>query len=330
MSFIDPTTGTAQMFQPEVVTFGETMGCMIPTSAKGIEYSPYMHLLFGGAESNVAIGLSRLGHRAGWFSLLGSDPIGRKIFKAVRGEGVDVSRVRWTTEANTGLMLREIVSGRTSVYYYRRLSAASLLQPADLDEEYIKQARILHVTGITPALSDSCRETAFAAMRMARRHGVKVCFDPNLRLKLWRLEEARNVLLAMAEEADYFLPGLDELKLLYETEDFDRILKRLNRLSAVSVIKGGDRESLLVEHGVVTSVPYFHVPEEKIVDPVGAGDGFCAGFISGLLKGYTHEEAVRLGNLVGSMVIQFEGDWEGAPTWDQVQAVLNNAKHIER
>jgi len=319
---------TAQMFQPEVVTFGETMGCLIPTGGKGIEYSPYLQQLFGGAESNVAIGLARLGHRVGWFGRLGQDPVGRMIVKRIRGEGVDVSRVQLTAEANTGLMLRETVSGRTSVYYYRRLSAASTMRPEHLDEDYIKQARILHVTGITPALSDSCRETVFAAMRIARRHGVKICFDPNLRLKLWGLDEARKVLLPMAEEADYFLPGLDELKLLYETENFDDIVERLNQLSAVSVVKGGGRETYLVESGRVVSVPYF--PVDRIVDPIGAGDGFCAGFICGLLRGYAHAEAVRLGNLIGSLVIQFEGDWEGAPTWEQVQAILNNEKHVER
>lgn len=322
------TLHAAQMFQPEMVTFGETMGCLIPTSPKGIEYTPYFQQLFGGAESNVAIGVARLGHRAGWFGRLGKDPMGRMILKKIRGEGVDVSRAELTAEAGTGLMLREVVSGRSSVYYYRRHSAASTMKPEHLDEGYIRQARILHVTGITPALSDSCRETAIAAMRIARRHGVKVCFDPNLRLKLWGLDEARPVLLAMAEEADYFLPGLDELKLLYETEDFEQIVARLNRLSAVSVVKGGDNETYLVEGGQVRSVPYF--PVERVVDPVGAGDGFCAGFISGLLKGYSHMEAIRLGNLVGSLVIQYEGDWEGAPTWEQVQAVLNNEKHVER
>jgi 2-dehydro-3-deoxygluconokinase len=313
---------------PELVTFGETMGLLIPPDGRGIEYAPHMRQLFGGAESNVAIGVARLGHRAGWFGRLGKDPVGRMILKKIRGEGVDVSRAELAEEAPTGLMLRETVSGKTSVYYYRRYSAASLMTPAHLDEGYIGRAKILHVTGITPALSESCRQTAIQAMRIARRAGVKVCFDPNLRLKLWTLQEARPVLLGMAAEADYFLPGLDELKLLYGTDSFEDIVEKLKELPAVSVVKGGENETYLVEGGRVGSVPYFKA--ERIVDTVGAGDGFCAGFICGLLKGYSCLEAVRLGNLIGSLVIQQEGDWEGIPTWEEVEAILNHVKHVER
>jgi 2-dehydro-3-deoxygluconokinase len=316
------------MFQPEMVTFGETMALMMPMGAKGLEYSPHLQSLFGGAESNVAIGVSRLGHRAGWFTRLGKDPFGNLILKKIRGEGVDVSRADQTTDAPTGLMLREVVSGKTSVYYYRKGSAASTLSPEHLDAEYIGQARILHVTGITPALSATCRAAAKEAIRIARTAGVKVCFDPNLRLKLWALEEARGVLLEMAKEADYFLPGLDELKLLYQTEDFDTIVSKLRELNAVSIVKGGDDATFIVDKESVTSVPYFKA--DKVVDTVGAGDGFCAGFITGLLKEHSLYEAVRLGNLIGCLVVQTEGDWEGIPTWEQVEAVLSNKAHIER
>ncbi|AFH59618.1 2-dehydro-3-deoxygluconokinase [Paenibacillus mucilaginosus K02] len=317
-----------QMFRPEIITFGETMALIMPEGSKGIEYSSSFQGLFGGAESNVAIGVSRLGHRAGWFSRLGKDPFGRMILKKIRGEGVDVSRTELTTEAPTGLMLREVVSGKTSVYYYRKGSAASLLRPEHLDEDYIAQAKYLHVTGITAALSESCRATLREAIRLAKKHGVKICFDPNLRLKLWSIEEARGVLLELAQEADYFLPGLDELKLLYQTESFDEIVAKLSELKAISIVKGGEDETYVVENGEVSAVPYFKA--ERVVDTVGAGDGFCAGFFVGLLKGYTHVEAVRLGNLIGCMVVQMEGDWEGIPTWEQVEAFLNNVKHVER
>lgn len=318
-----------QQFNPEVVTFGETMALFMSDSSKGIEYSAKMDKSFGGAESNVAIGLSRLGHRAGWFGILGKDPLGRMIYKKIRGEGVDVSRVQFSEEAPTGLMLREELAGKTSVYYYRKHSAASNMQPEHIDVSYIAQAKILHITGITPALSESCRDTLFEAIRIAKTNGVKVCFDPNLRLKLWKLEEARSVLLQLAEEVDYFLPGLDELKLLYETDDFDTIVDRLRRLSAISIIKGGNNETYIIDDNKqVTAVPYFKV--RQVVDPIGAGDGFCSGFISGLLRGYSLPEAVRLGNLIGSLVIQMEGDWEGLPTWDEVNAILSNQMHVER
>ncbi|MDF2923649.1 MAG: PfkB protein [Paenibacillaceae bacterium] len=316
------------LYAPEVITFGETMGLMMSVGNKGIEYSATMEKSFGGAESNFAIGVARLGHRVGWFGRLGKDPLGLMILKRIRGEGVDISRAELTEEAPTGLMLKEAISGKSFVYYYRKNSAASLMRPEHLDEEYIKQAKILHVTGITAALSPSCRETLKEAIRLAKKHGVKVCFDPNLRLKLWSLEEARETLLPLAEEADFFMPGLDELKLLYQIDDFDEIIARLSKLSAVSIVKGGDNETYLVENGKVTAIPFFKA--ERVVDTVGAGDGFCAGFIVGVLKGHDLAEAVRLGSLMGSLAVQMEGDWEALPTWEQAQAVLQNISKVER
>ncbi|MEI7027010.1 sugar kinase [Paenibacillus sp. y28] len=311
----------------DIVTFGESMALMMPAGTKGIEYTSRFDSTFGGAESNVAIGLARLGRRVGWFGRLGKDPLGQLILKKIRGEGVDTSRVQLTSEAPTGLMLRETVSGKSSVYYYRKGSAASTMRPEHLDEAYIASARILHVTGITPALSETCRETIREAVRLARKHGVTVSFDPNLRLKLWSVEEARSVILPLAEEADIFLPGLDELKLLYGTEDFEDITSRLSKLRGISIIKG-DGETYVLENGQLTAVPFFKV--DKVVDTVGAGDGFCAGFLSGVVQGQAYVDAVRLGNLIGSMVVQMEGDWEGIPTWEQVDAVLNQRKHVER
>ncbi|XID93953.1 sugar kinase [Paenibacillaceae bacterium WGS1546] len=312
---------------PEVVTFGESMALLIG-GAKGIEHSGSMDKSYGGAESNVATGLARLGHRAGWFGLLGDDPMGRMILKSLRGEGVDVSRARLSAEAQTGLMLREELAGKTSVYYYRKLSAASGMKPEHLDPDYISQAKFLHVTGITPALSESCRRTVTEAVRIAKSNGVRVVFDPNLRLKLWTLDEARPVLMALAEEADYFLPGLDELKLLYETDDIGAIVDRLRRLKAQSIVKGGKEETYVIREDRVEAVPFYRA--KHFVDPIGAGDGFCAGFVSGLLRGFDAAEAVRLGNLVGSLVVQMVGDWEGLPTKEEVDAIMDNKTHIER
>lgn len=315
--------------QTDIVTFGESMGQLIPIGGKGTEYSDQYEMSFAGAESNVAIGLARLGHRSGWFGRLGKDPLGNMILKRIRGEGVDVSQVKLSIEAPTGLIIRELVNGKSSVYYYRKNSAASLMRPEDLNEEYIKQAIILHITGITPALSTSCKETILEAVSIAKRNGVKVSFDPNLRLKLWTtMEEACETLLPIAKQCDYFFPGLDELKLLYQTDDFQSIVNQLNELQAVCVIKGAGSETILLENGVLSSFPYYKV--ERVVDTVGAGDGFCVGFLSGLLRGYSNAEATRLGNLVGSFVIQVQSDFEGLPTWEQVESFLSFQKHVER
>ncbi|WP_028545489.1 sugar kinase [Paenibacillus taiwanensis] len=317
-----------QNTSPEVVTFGESMALLITEGGKGLEYASNLTPSFGGAETNVAIGLSRLGHSAGWCGRLGNDPFGQRIYKLVRGEGVDVTRTSFTDEAPTGLMIRENTIGRSSVYYYRQLSAASKMTPEHLDEAYIAGAKILHITGITPALSESCAATAAAAMDIAKQHGVKVSFDPNLRLKLWNVKAAQKVLLPLAQKADYFLPGLDELKLLYETESIDEIVAKLGELSAVSIVKGGEDKTYILENGKWSAVPYYKV--DQVVDTVGAGDGFCAGFLAGLLRDFSLEEAVRLGNLIGAQVIQTVGDWEGLPTGAQIEHLLAGKLHVER
>ncbi|NEU62163.1 sugar kinase [Paenibacillus sp. ALJ109b] len=313
---------------PEIVTFGESMGLLTAKDTRGLEYAATLDKSFGGAESNLAIGVSRLGHTSGWFGRLGNDPIGNMILKAIRGEGVDVSRARMSDKEPTGLMIRENASGKASVHYYRKLSAASAITPEDLDTDYIAGAQILHVTGITAAISASGLATVEAAIHIAKQAGVKVSFDPNLRLKLWLAEEARPVLLRLAEQADYFLPGLDEMKLLYNEEDDQKVLERLSAMNAVCIVKGGPDLTYVLVNGTLTEVPYFKA--DHVLDTVGAGDGFCAGFLSGLIKGYSPQEATRLGNLTGSMVIQAVGDWEALPTWEQVEAKLNNVAHVER
>ncbi|WP_322904623.1 sugar kinase [Paenibacillus campi] len=313
---------------PEVVTFGESMGLLTAEDSRGLEYTAQLRKSFGGAEGNLAIGIARLGHSVGWCGRLGNDSLGNMIQKAFRGEGVDVSRSMLVDGQSTGIMVRETVFGKLAVHYYRRNTAASQMQPDDLDADYIAGARILHVTGITAAISPSGLATVKRAVQIAKAAGVKVSFDPNIRLKLWTIEEARPVLLELAEQCDYFLPGLDELQLIYDTSDEADIFARLRQLKATSIVKGGPDLNYVVEKDRTIEVPYFKA--EHMVDEVGAGDAFCAGFLAGLLRGYSNEEAVRLGNLNGSLVIQALGDWEALPTHAQVEARLSNKVHVKR
>ncbi|WP_274652217.1 sugar kinase [Paenibacillus humicola] len=316
------------MESPQLLTFGETMALFMPPEYRGLEGASTLEQSFGGAESNVAIGAARLGCSVGWFGALGDDPFGRAVVKRLRGEGVDVSRARLSPDAPTGMMFRETVAGKLAVHYYRKHSAASRMRPEDLDLDYIRGSSILHVTGITTALSDSCRETVFAAVDAAKRAGVRVSFDPNLRLKLWSIEEARRVVLPLAEQADYFLPGWDELKLLYGTDDFDAVKAKLSALGAVSVVKGVGESTVVLERGEATSVPFYKA--DQVIDTVGAGDGFCAGFLTGLLKGLTPVEAVRIGSISGSLVVQMRGDWEAQPDWAAVESRLSDKGWVER
>lgn len=304
------------------------MTLLLPAQQQGIERSDTLQQRFGGAESNVAIGLARLNVEVGWFSVLGEDPLGKRILKTIRGEGVDVSRVIFSDQAPTGMMLREQISGKNVVHYMRKGSAASTMSPEQLDAAYIQGAEILHITGITPALSESCKATVFRAVELAKQAGVKICFDPNLRLKLWDLEQAREVILSLAAETDYFLPGWDELKLLYNTEDTDVINSRLHELKATSIVKGRGNYNVIYHQGQETEIPFVAV--EQVIDTVGAGDGFCAGFLAGICKGMSLEEAVRIASINGALVVQTYGDWEALPDWELLEQQLYAKAWIER
>lgn len=313
---------------PDVITFGESMALFMPPEHKALERATTLEQGFGGAESNVAIGLARLGCSVGWFGVLGDDPFGRMIMKTLRGEGVDVSRAKLSDEAPTGMMFRENVAGRLAVHYYRKHSAASRMEPEHLDESYIRSAKLLHVTGITAALSESSRSTVRRAIDIAKDAGVKVCFDPNLRLKLWSIEQARETLLPFAEMADYFLPGWDELKLLYQSDDYATVKEKLLQLKATTIIKGLGDTTIVLDKGEETIVPFY--PAEQVIDTVGAGDGFCAGFLAGIMKGLSPVEAVGLASINGSLVIQMRGDWEALPEWSAVEQRLSAKAWVER
>ncbi len=314
----------------DVVTFGETMVMMNPEESGSLKYADRFSRHLGGTESNVAIGLARLGLRAGWISRLGQDPFGDYVEAFIRGEGVDVSQVRRDDIGPTGLMIKERFElGQTRVYYYRKGSAASRLGPEDLDEAYIRRARHLHLTGITPALSDACRAAVYRGIELARRGGLTITFDPNLRLKLWSADEMRPIILDIVSRVDVVLPGLGEGEILFETDDPDEIITRFLGLGPnVVVLKTGADGAILG-----TPAERIHVPGiqlERVVDPVGAGDGFAAGFIAGQLKGLDLCESVELANAVGAFATTVRGDVEGLPTWDELQQFLGHRENIER
>lgn len=307
---------------PDVITLGETMVLFAPLEPGPLRYARRFEMRFGGAESNFAVGIVRLGFSAGWISRLGDDEFGRYIFTQLRGEGVDVSRVRFDPEAPTGVFFKELGRpGGTRVYYYRRQSAASRLSPGDLDAEYFAGARWLHLTGITPALSDSCRAAVEAALGLARRFGLTVSFDPNLRLKLWPLATARRVLVPLLQQADVVLGGHEELCLLLEEPAPEAAAEVLLAAGVkVVAVKLGAEGALVVTADFRERVPAFPVAE--VVDPVGAGDAFDAGFVAGQLLGRTLAESARLGNACGALMVSVRGDYEALPTLAEAEEFM--------
>lgn len=313
------------MSQPvDVVTFGETMVCFAAHEPGPLEQAATFTKIVAGAESNVAVGLARLGLRVAWLSRLGDDSFGRTIRASLEAEGVDCGSATIDTTRRTGFMLKSRApEGQDPVVeYHRRGSAASALSPADFDEQRFLAARHLHVTGITPALSPACAELVEHAMRTMRAAGRTVSFDPNLRPKLWPSREAMaEHLNHLAGLADWVLPGLAEGRLLTGLEEPDDIAAfYLARGAKVVAIKLGAEGAAWRSADGGGRVPGVRV--ERVVDTVGAGDAFAAGLISARLEGRDWPAALARANWVGAQAIQVVGDMDGLPRRAELPAGL--------
>lgn len=316
--------------QFDVITFGESMVLFSPNEKGPLRHIHQFSKSIAGAESNVAIALARLGTQVGWFSKVGNDEFGSYIEFMIRGEGVDVSRLKRDGEHPTGLLFKELFEHvNPNVYYYRKNSAASYLQSDDLDLDYIRSAKILHITGITTAISESAKQAVLKAIDIAREAGVLISFDPNIRLKLWSADKAKETLLPICAKADILFPGIDESEILLGTKDVDEILSRFHGMGVKQIALKMGKKGCLVSDGKHSEFVEGYVVEH-IEDSVGAGDGFAAGYLSSYLKGLSIEECGDFANGVGAMATLVRGDSEGFPTYEQLLAFTNKIDHIDR
>jgi 2-dehydro-3-deoxygluconokinase len=312
----------------DVVTCGEAMALFVAQQSGPLEQGEDFRKITAGAELNVAIGLARLGFGVGYLSRVGNDSLGRFLLAALDEEGIDRSHVAVDAAFPTGLMFktRSDDGSDPRVEYFRRGSAASQLGVADYAADYCLQGRHVHLTGISAAISDSARELTTYLAREAKAAGKTVSFDPNLRPRLWpsvpTMIERTNLLAAYS---DLVMPGLEEGRLLTGwTEPTDIARFYLDLGVASVVIKLGPLGAYFAdrsEEGVVTGQPV-----SKVIDTVGAGDGFAVGVISGLLDGLTLPEAVTRGTVIGARVVQFVGDCEGLPTREELMGLLTPAQ----
>lgn len=311
----------------EVVTAGETMVLGTPAQPGRIRHAAHLELKIGGAESNLAIALSRLGIHAGWVSCLGDGEPGQLVLDRIRAEGVDTSRVRRLEGYPTGLYLRERVGTAARVYYYRQGSAASTMEPEAFDQEYLEGARFLHLTGITPALSDECRFFTLWAAREARTAGTRVSFDVNYRSKLWSPESAKAFAEELISEVDLLFVGDEEARALWGRDD-EEFLRELSKKSPPEVVlRRGDEGSVLFLEDRTLEQPGFEVTE---VDSVGAGDAFNAGYLAGHLWERTPEERLRIANAMGAMSVATLGDYEGLPDEQELWDFLEGRESLGR
>ena len=304
-----------------VVCVGETMAAVSPAPPDTLDGAESVRLSVAGAESNVAMYLADHGLPVSWLSAVGDDALGRRVRAAVGQAGVDVSGVRTDPARPTGLLVKDPGAEGTRVHYYRKGSAASALGPGVLDDDRLGGAALLHLTGVTPALSGSCRalvERALHAPRAERPHAVS--FDVNHRAALWPPDTAPSVLRDLADRADITFVGLDEAQDLWGAGLTAADVRGLLGGPRVLVVKDGGRGATAFTEDGACTVPALRT---DVVEPVGAGDAFAAGFLAGLWRGAGLTRALRLGHITAASALRVVGDHGPLPEAATTEALLD-------
>ena len=310
----------------DVVTLGETMILLDATSSGLLRHSNTLRLSVGGSESNVAIGLRRLGTRATWIGRVGADEFGERVLSSLRGEDVDVHAIRDPT-ANTGLMIKEHRNSELGrVWYYRAASAGSLLNPDDVDENLIRDARLLHLTGITPALSVGAAAAVEYAVAVAWAAGVPISVDLNYRRALWSPAAFGEAMRSLVDRASIVFGSLREVahtvggEVAEDEQGMEYQIKSLLALGPEQVVlKLGAQGAAALVGGRIEHVPAYPV---QVIDSVGAGDAFVAGWLNGMLAGLNEMDCLLRAAVCGALACTATGDWEGTPTAEEVRDLL--------
>jgi len=317
--------------EPEIVTLGECLVSLVAVEHGPLAEADTFRRHVAGAEANVAVGLVRLGHPVAYIGRVGDDGFGTTILRRLRGEGVDTRCVRVEPDGGTGIMFRERRAvGPSEVLYRRAGSSGSRMGVEDVDAAseagLFRNARLLHLTGITPALSPSCRSAVGAAIEQARAANLQVSLDLNLRRRLWADEEARPVLRGLVARADIVFASVEEAAVVAGNGSATAMTggdpaSRAAAVASALLDLGARRVALKLDAGAAGSyaadrpaVVVPAVPDVPLIDPVGAGDAFCAGYLAATLEGADEAAALALGNACGASVLGAEGDLAGAPS----------------
>ena len=334
----------------DVVTFGEAMVRLVPPHFERLEQTRSLDVQIGGGELNVAVGTSRLGLKSTWVSRLPKNALGRLLENRVRQTGVDTSHMIWSDDGRVGLYFVEFGAAPrpSSVLYDRAHSAISAIRPGEVDwKKVLAGAKWLHTSGITPALSDSAAAVTREALKAARESGATVSYDLNYRAKLWSPEKAQAVQEPLMEFVDVLITTEEDTGVVFKieakgtteargfkevtAEPFKDVARRLQekfRFKAVAITL---RENPLVWRNTWTAIAYadgkFYEDvkyELEIVDRIGGGDSFSAGFIYGSLVKKSYEAAVRYGNAFSALKHTIPGDFNWA-TLQEVETLLKGA-----
>lgn len=334
----------------DVVTFGEAMVRLAPPHFQRLEQTNSLDVQVGGGELNVAVGVSRLGLTSTWVSRLPRNPLARLLENRVRQAGVDTSQIVWTEDGRVGLYFVEFGAAPrpSSVLYDRSYSAISAIEPGEVDwKRVFAGAKWFHTSGITPALSDSAAAVTREALEAARRAGVRTSYDLNYRGKLWSPEKAQAVQEPLMEFVDVLITTEEDTGVVFKIKasgavddqgfkeisvgSYKQVAQRLQEKFKFKAVAITLRENPLVWRNTWSAIAYadgkFYEDVKydlEIVDRVGGGDSFSAGFVYGYLAKNSYEAAVRYGNAFSALKQTIPGDFNWA-TLDEVEKLLKGA-----
>ncbi|MDQ0188829.1 sugar kinase [Alicyclobacillus cycloheptanicus] len=322
---------------PSVFTFGEPLVVLVPDAPGLLATTHQLRPYPAGAELNTAVGLARLGLNVAMGCSVGADAFGQLILKSGRAEGVNMAYVRQDEAAPTGVFFKQWsgLKGKTTVYYYRSTSSMAMggWQPS---EELLRalQARTwdwVHSTGITWMIGERTRRVATELLERCHMLELPVSFDVNVRLKLGDVEQWRACVWEVLPYLTWFLLGDEEAALLFDTDDaarIEQVLRDRGFSGEGVVLKLGEAGAVASVQGAQTRTPAW--PVSRVVDTVGAGDGFNAGWIAGMLRGFDLNEALKLGAVVGAYAVTSMADYDGYPTWPEALQELTGKGFVER
>ncbi|MEM0379039.1 MAG: sugar kinase [Candidatus Bathyarchaeia archaeon] len=309
----------------DFISIGEVLIQLNSIAPGPLRYSRYFEVHVAGSEFNVLAALSKLGFLTGLITRVGRDEFGEMIIRAMRAENIDTSLVKTMDDAPTGVYFIQRhypVPGKSTVFYYRHGSAASLMSEEDVREEYVLKSKRVFLTGITPALSDSCYSAVRKLHSIARDNGREIFFDTNIRLKLWRsAEKARARLTPLLEGSKIVFTNKEDIQILYPQKTLQEAVSSVFDLDVdLVVVKSGEEGSTVYSRsGESHHEKAYFTP--VIEDVIGAGDAFDAVFIASVIKGYSLKDSLKLANLAGMLVVTTRGDVEAQPDWKALEAL---------
>lgn len=311
----------------KIITIGEPMALFVAEQSGSLEEVNRFSRFVAGAEVNFSIGMSRLGHEVTYITQLGKDPFGKNIEKFLQQNGIDTTYVKYESKYVTGMQWKQKVEvGDPEVFSARKNSAASHMNIETIKNVSWDGFDHIHLTGIPPALSEECRAAVYELLRVAREKGVQISFDPNLRPGLWPdQKEMVRIINDLACQADIVLPGITEGKLLTGCEDEAKIAQFYHAAGVRTVvIKLGAKGAFTSSEGKQFYTEGF--PVEKVVDTVGAGDGFAVGVVSALLEEQKIEDAVIRGTAIGALAVMSPGDNDGLPDRAELSSFMETRR----